>query len=198
MKKNLYLLVWGFAITFLLGSCKSLTNLSIEKRQHRGGYYVDWGNGKVKTDPARNTSAKAKQLETPEKNTTVKQESKPVRNTGSSAATEQKKSEVNKTTVNNPEEKKVRSTTTFKVKEEAIAQRESAAKETSSSFSYHFSDNDKAKPDMPDWAWILLCLIPPLAVALWFDGITTEFWISLILTLLFWLPGFIYAIIVIF
>lgn len=41
---------------------------------------------------------------------------------------------------------------------------------------------------------ILAILIPPLAVGLLY-GISTEFWISLVLTLLFWLPGAIYAVI---
>ncbi len=43
---------------------------------------------------------------------------------------------------------------------------------------------------------IIAFFIPFLAVAL-YDGISGRFWLSLILTLLFWLPGFIYALIVI-
>ncbi|HKL39835.1 MAG TPA: YqaE/Pmp3 family membrane protein [Cryomorphaceae bacterium] len=43
---------------------------------------------------------------------------------------------------------------------------------------------------------ILTILLPPLGVALVF-GIGTEFWISLILTLLFYVPGLIYSLIVI-
>jgi len=43
---------------------------------------------------------------------------------------------------------------------------------------------------------ILTILIPPLGVALVF-GLSTEFWISLILTLLFYIPGLIYSLIVI-
>lgn len=43
---------------------------------------------------------------------------------------------------------------------------------------------------------ILAVLLPPLAVFL-HDGIGTTFWISLILTLLFWLPGVIYALLVV-
>lgn len=43
---------------------------------------------------------------------------------------------------------------------------------------------------------ILAILIPFLAVGL-YDGITNRFWISLLLTLLFWLPGVIYALVVI-
>ena len=43
---------------------------------------------------------------------------------------------------------------------------------------------------------ILSFLLPPLAVFL-HDGIGTTFWISLILTLLFWIPGVIYALLVV-
>jgi len=44
---------------------------------------------------------------------------------------------------------------------------------------------------------ILAILLPPLAVYLHQGAINDKFWISLILTLLFWLPGVIYALIVI-
>lgn len=43
---------------------------------------------------------------------------------------------------------------------------------------------------------ILAVLLPPLAVGLVY-GIVDKFWISLLLTLLFWLPGAIYALIVV-
>ena len=45
---------------------------------------------------------------------------------------------------------------------------------------------------------ILAILLPPLAVYLHEDEINKRFWISVILTLLFWIPGVIYALIVIF
>lgn len=44
---------------------------------------------------------------------------------------------------------------------------------------------------------ILAILLPPLAVYLHEKTINTKFWISLILSLLFWLPGVIYALIVV-
>ncbi len=43
---------------------------------------------------------------------------------------------------------------------------------------------------------ILAILIPPLAVGL-YEGITNRFWISLLLTLLFFLPGMIYALLIV-
>jgi len=44
---------------------------------------------------------------------------------------------------------------------------------------------------------ILAILLPPLAVYLHQGEINTKFWISLILTLLFFIPGIIYALIVV-
>lgn len=44
---------------------------------------------------------------------------------------------------------------------------------------------------------ILAIFIPPLGVYLHEDSITTNFWISLILTLLFWLPGSIFSVLVV-
>lgn len=43
---------------------------------------------------------------------------------------------------------------------------------------------------------VLAILIPPLAVAL-YEGITKRFWISLLLTLLFFIPGVIYSLLVV-
>ena len=44
---------------------------------------------------------------------------------------------------------------------------------------------------------ILAILLPPLAVGLHEGGINNRFWISVLLSLLFWLPGIIYALIVV-
>jgi len=44
---------------------------------------------------------------------------------------------------------------------------------------------------------ILAILLPPLAVYLHENAINGKFWLSLLLSLLFWLPGIIYALIVV-
>lgn len=44
---------------------------------------------------------------------------------------------------------------------------------------------------------LLSILFPPLGIAIWEEGITSHFWIGLLLTLLFYLPGLIYAIYII-
>ncbi len=61
---------------------------------------------------------------------------------------------------------------------------------------------DKAKGMETDDRTILLVILaiilPPLAVYLHEDAINTKFWISLLLTLLFWVPGVIYELFVVF
>lgn len=57
-------------------------------------------------------------------------------------------------------------------------------------------EGNKAKVDMVLLV-ILAILLPPLAVYLHQGEINNKFWISVLLTLLFWLPGVIYALIVI-
>ena len=61
------------------------------------------------------------------------------------------------------------------------------------------SKSDKKSTNGDDMfiiALILAILIPFLGVLV-FEGVTQRFWISLILTLLFWLPGAIYAVLVV-
>ena len=44
---------------------------------------------------------------------------------------------------------------------------------------------------------ILAILLPPLAVYLKEGDLTTNFWVSVILSLLFWVPGVIFALLVV-
>jgi uncharacterized membrane protein YqaE (UPF0057 family) len=53
--------------------------------------------------------------------------------------------------------------------------------------------NGKAPSDNTILLVILAILLPPLAVYLHQGEINTKFWIALLLTILFWLPGEIYA-----
>lgn len=57
----------------------------------------------------------------------------------------------------------------------------------------------KSKKETDQTLLIILCiLLPPLAVYLKEEEINSKFWISVLLTLLFWLPGIIYALLVVF
>ena len=44
---------------------------------------------------------------------------------------------------------------------------------------------------------VLAILLPPVCVGLWEGGFTMDFWISLILTICFWIPGVIFALYII-
>lgn len=57
----------------------------------------------------------------------------------------------------------------------------------------------KSKRETDQVLLIILCiLLPPLAVYLKEEDTNSKFWISILLTLLFWLPGVIYALLVVF
>ncbi|MDF1672449.1 MAG: YqaE/Pmp3 family membrane protein [Vicingaceae bacterium] len=45
---------------------------------------------------------------------------------------------------------------------------------------------------------VLCIFLPPIAVVLYEDGVTTNFWVDLVATLLFWLPGIILAFLICF
>ena len=56
-----------------------------------------------------------------------------------------------------------------------------------------------SEPDAKAIVTIILCIsIPPLAVYLFKKNMDTNFWVDLILSLLFWLPGIIFAFLVCF
>lgn len=62
-----------------------------------------------------------------------------------------------------------------------------------------FKKNRRAGAERPDQTLliILAILLPPLAVYLHQGEVNNKFWLSLVLTLIFWLPGVIYALVVV-
>jgi uncharacterized membrane protein YqaE (UPF0057 family) len=46
-------------------------------------------------------------------------------------------------------------------------------------------------------AIIFAILIPPVGVVIYENKVTTKFWISLLLTFIFWLPGMVYSLLVV-
>jgi len=201
MKKNIYSILLGLiAITFLFSSCKSLTNVSIEKRQHRGGYYVDWGNGKVKTDQVKSQQVSIKQTKISESKISLNDESRKSVLKESDVYVKHNRETDQQQTKNVTIQKSNRHNS-FETNQEPLAlYSKGNSEKAGSSVKYNFEEGDdsQASSDTPTWVLAILCiLLPPLAVFLQF-GIGTEFWISLILTLLFWIPGVIYAFVVIF
>ena len=58
-------------------------------------------------------------------------------------------------------------------------------------------NNDLAIGPVSVWAVIAAILLPPLGVFLQ-RGITPAFWITVVLTLIAWVPGIIFALVLIF
>ena len=78
-------------------------------------------------------------------------------------------------------------------------ERKSRVKEAKKSLKQYKADKraGKAASDNTVLLVILAILLPPLAVYLHQGEINSKFWISILLTLLFWIPGVIYALIII-
>lgn len=73
-------------------------------------------------------------------------------------------------------------------------------KDAKSIYKQYKADKKSGKePDSNTLLMAILCvLLPPLAVYLHENDFNGKFWLSLLLTLIFWLPGVIYALLVIF
>lgn len=215
MKKNLYFILSGLiAATLLFSSCKSLTNVSIEKRQHRGGYYVDWGNGKVKTDQVETKQAHIEKPMVSEKKVpTAVAVSKPTEGDFTTTYSTKSVKSLNKSTVKSSSEKKSIKRNFFEAQNEPLAQRTRDSKENViSNLNYSFDENSEAQSSgsTPAWLLVVLCIfIPPLAIYL-HQGVGEAFWIDLILWILglgvfgvpffglLWLAAIIYAFVVVF
>lgn len=80
------------------------------------------------------------------------------------------------------------------------SERKSRLKEAKKMFKQYKADKKAGKEAETDQVLlaILAILLPPLAVYLKEGVINSKFWISLILTLIFWIPGVIYALLVVF
>lgn len=86
------------------------------------------------------------------------------------------------------------------MKKELKKEKKRARKELKKEIKKEIKEIKKAKDRNAEDGYVLMMIlaviIPPLAVGLTY-GIVDKFWISLLLTLLFWLPGAIYSLIVV-
>ena len=178
-------------VIFALSSCNS--SIQIVKKRHSNGYYVNVGSDTHKSTDFSN-AAKHENKKIKLQDETLKtesMESDEVSNTERIVSTstkiakraESKTKSESKNTLDNT--KKEKTSTISKIKKIKALKKELK----------------KSKNNDVDTNTLLLVilaiLLPPLAVYL-LKGLTTQFWISLILTLLFWLPGIIYALLLIF
>lgn len=79
------------------------------------------------------------------------------------------------------------------------SERKSRLKEAKKMFKQYKADKKAGREETDQVLLaILAILLPPLAVYLKEGEINSKFWISLILTLIFWIPGVVYALLVVF
>jgi uncharacterized membrane protein YqaE (UPF0057 family) len=190
MKKSSLLIIMMFCLGFLLSSCSKLANISVTKRHYRSGYHVDFASNKqqrVKPEapevitaaatPSVSDKLKDKSEVSPEK---TAPELSPVFISGNTQ--EKKQAHINES-----------SNVYASTQDNATIKTEMPANKIVSNESGITSTMLSSSESTPQW--LLICfaiLLPPLAIALKF-GIETKFWISILLTLLFWIPGVIYA-----
>jgi len=198
MKKLLSLSAIIIIAGILFSSCSRQTGLTLTKRLYRKGYYVNLGitennkHSNNKTAPiaklkpvvqsqillADNTPVESLQL-IPEKENlkpTANNELKPVKQT-------QVAKLINKAKVVN--NNLVNSVDNFQL-----------VKQNAASKNAPKGSSDKTVGGAEDLLILLFCIfIPPIGVFL-LRGLATEFWLDLLLTILFFIPGMIYAIIV--
>lgn len=193
--KTLTSKLFGFALitAIVLSSCN--TTIEVAKRQHRKGYHIAFNKKDSKNSitniqeeqntPVGKTTSEGETtaaIETPKENKTIA----PIAKTETSVAP----SENIKTT-----QKKVKKPSfakTYKAIKKAKKEIQNIVSKKGDFQTASYDDTDTESLLL----LILAILLPPLAVYLVRD-LGVEFWISVILTLLFWLPGIIYAILVV-
>jgi uncharacterized membrane protein YqaE (UPF0057 family) len=191
MKKTTFTLSVIFLAALFFASCSNLKNFSIEKRHYGKGYYVN-ANGKRDVKAESNAKEVAALNET-QNAVAVQEEIAAV------------KTPVAKVEIAPVAEKPVAKTAVAPKQNHVTTRPAVADQKTTTSEeqkAIRSITKNKTQPSASDDVsailLVLLCiLLPPLAVYL-VDGIGTSFWIDLILCLLFFLPGIIYAFIVCF
>jgi uncharacterized membrane protein YqaE (UPF0057 family) len=193
MKRILLLAV---AVVSLLSSCSPDLHLDITKRRYRKGFHVNAGlvqksssvEAKVNT-PAHKLPVHVKGLPVRTAEPVLSERAAPSVPASASPAVASSQNVV----------RVARNTDRAVAASELVVDRTQSSRLTSKVQTVKQAVKHFFHPqeDVPFWLLIVLCiLLPPLAVFLKY-GIGTEFWISLILTLIFWLPGVIYALIVV-
>lgn len=195
MKK---LLLMSVAFITLLSACSPDLHLDITKRRYRKGFHVDAGSLKRPGTSVSRSDARAEKMPIHVKDLTINRTEPTLTERHSTSslvapvnavASSQKLVRISK----KAEKAEALSAVSMKQLDKRDSRLSTKTKELRQVVKGFFN----SKEDVPFWLLIVLCiLLPPLAVFLKY-GIGTEFWISLVLTFIFWLPGVIYALIVV-
>jgi uncharacterized membrane protein YqaE (UPF0057 family) len=186
--KRLLVSVVLFAVG-LLSACDKQTGLTLTKRHYRSGYYVYLG-GRTRTHIAAITARQVERIADPIQTIETKQvnyiTSKPVAITNAKPNVFQKVLAVKRMFLRND----------TKVNSVSVCQNNFIRNRSVIDNLQRQSTHEK-NVEVP-FAAIVVCaiFIPPLGVGLMY-GIDDYFWIDLVLTLLFFLPGMIFALVVV-
>ncbi len=197
------LLLAFLAVSFFFVGC------SIEKRHYNSGYHVQWHGQRskvIKAEPAKPQDAMAPVENMAQQESLVPTDA--VQPMADASVMHEQKQETMTTgtvaTVTNQPIAKVESPKAPKanakvsdVKQEASSFKTSVSKGYTAQSTVDVLEKSSPLAEVDMIVLVILAiLIPPLAVYL-HSGIGTSFWISLILTLLFWIPGVIYSLLVV-
>jgi uncharacterized membrane protein YqaE (UPF0057 family) len=191
MKKLLAPLILLTITVSLLSSCYGPSNMAVTKRHYRSGYYVDWGTRKK----VIKTSAVYKIAEMPQTERAVistKPEVYTVQNVHAIVSEKAKAIPAVKNT-------KHLSAIANKISiPEAESQKSTTINDNTPDYIQNVAEHHQQESANVAFVVVVLCaiFIPPVGVALMY-GIHSYFWIDLILTLLFFFPGMIFALIVV-
>jgi uncharacterized membrane protein YqaE (UPF0057 family) len=201
MKKIFSLSSLAIATVVMLSSCSQLTNMSLTKRHYRSGYFVDFGgNKKAETKVARTSDRQTLQPMAIAQVTHITQQV-PVASEPSTTIMPVKNS-IATTSTKKVVAKKHKETASPVVT--SLAVNTSNPADVNESVKGNYNEDNVSNTQSSgnasgvDMTVIIICtiFIPPLGVGLKF-GIDTHFWIDLILTLLFFIPGLIYGLVVV-
>lgn len=192
MKKSTLLFSVIFFAALFFSSCAN-RNLTIEKRHYGKGYYVHTTGKRQIEKPVKTEAIALHETQpTSEKTEVAVNKSKDAAPVMAPASSEKKTGKTNKASAKNTSAKEVIAEPVRAVeKNSSVSEKTEAVRSVSKKGKIPSAASD----EMLILIIILCFFLPPLAVYL-SEGITTNFWIDLILTLLFWLPGVIFALIV--
>ncbi len=192
--KNLFYA--GLAFTLVMSSC------SMEKRAYRSGYHIDWAYGKTKSNPVKSeagsktVTASAKATDAPE--VAVVEQNVPVVEQPV-AVEENASASLENAIVLAPTAPKINfNRSVAPVKSEVSANPTSEAKQYAKKIKKEKGNKKPAKTEISKGLYIVLALFgwSWLAIGLMDDFQGSTWIVNLLLTFLFWLPGFIHALIV--
>lgn len=198
MRRQLLSIFSIVLIGALISSCSTSSDLAsnspIKKRRYTKGFHLDFKKSDISKyeSTAKVTQSQNRDLEKPESH--IINGFEPIASAKSKMLTvSDRKAPV---TENNSSESFTEDIAQFELPPAEYESDRQRKRELKDAFKRYDDLNQPAAASEGSFVLyiILAILIPPLAVGLLY-GISAEFWISLVLTLIFWLPGAIYAVI---